>query len=208
MIKYLYPIVSYKLATSPKLKKALPFIILALAMSLLSADFSYNLISSVKEKAVTTYNFGKYTVRTLLHEEKSDAEVIEPLHRMWATIAGLNNKGEIVLRVWGNPLDDEHQKNESMDDMAWVIAELSDLNITDIPKAALIVKGLARQQVEVDYYRYTLKGEVHNSVVVWLPSGELLNNILIEENASIPHKKPPTNVINKLMMTYYLEKLL
>lgn len=141
-----------------------------------------------------------YSYRVLSHDD-TNAQIIKPSERVWATIEGMLEDGRAVIRLWGQAVSDEKDVVQSS-----IVAEFADLDLLDIRKAAVLVNEYKRKQVKVDYYVYELNGEKHASVVIW--HNELMINAkLIEIMAAEPHDNPPTNITNTLMQAYYRGRL-
>jgi len=153
------------------------------------AVFQYH-FKGVEKYSQNLSQYLKYQYRELSFEK--DGLITKPVSRSWVNIEGFTNDGHIAIRIY-----DENGG------ISTVTAELADLNVTNKHAAAVLVKNYFRQQAEVDYYEYEKDGELHRCVVVWLPDGRPLNLLLIEEGLATPTIKPPTNIVNKLMVAYY-----
>lgn len=202
----LYSVVRYRLSARQfqALLCAVVLLIVSGVIHLLPDHTSKRLGNKLSVKGHQVSQLIYYSYKTFFYDHESSLEIVKPVSHVWVNIEGFKRNGQVAIRLWGTAIDGtvEHQSNTTL-----VSAELADIDIVDLEGAARTINGYIRKQVEVDYYRYSDGNQEKDAIVVWLDNGQPLNQILVDKGFAVPHAKPPTNIINRLMMTYYWEAL-
>lgn len=124
-----------------------------------------------------------------------------PVLRSKGAIDGFTREGMVLLRLYTEQGVIQRQSH------------LADLMVNDYTNTARYLNGFKEELVVIDYYVHedqAIRQDKRTTyeVVIWLDSGVPLNESLVELGLATPMPTPPTNIVNKLMFTYYRGQLL
>lgn len=139
------------------------------------------------------YALGKYIkweIRAQIYDGP-DKHSETPAEHFVAEILGVTSDGHVVFT------------RGSENGTVQVEAELADLNILDLEGTTKIINRYKGKRVFVDYYQYEENGVIHDCVVIWDEFEAPINVEVVERHFAEPIEKPPTNVVNMLMASYF-----